>query len=191
METHKSKLSGSCLLFCLLATGGIVLCERDPLDVGQEQKQSQRGNFVREDSPTDMRGSFQNSKSTYSAPPNITYSQDQNYSGSGKILPEIFSGKLLILLRDRPCLESILVSSKFSGFALLAGQITGFSLKDINSRKKVLKIIGPTLSGINSVILSAVTVHGKILGELLFGSLHKSHVIHCVSKSYTCKTFSV
>ena len=46
----------------------------------------------------------------------------------------------------------------FSGFTPLAGQITGIGLKAINSSKKVLKITGPALFRINSVIISARTV---------------------------------
>ena len=41
----------------------------------------------------------------------------------------------------------------FSSFALLAGQVSGVSVKAINSSKKVLKITGPVLSGINSAII--------------------------------------
>ena len=41
----------------------------------------------------------------------------------------------------------------FSGFALLAEQIAGFSLKGINSSEKVSKVIGPTPSRIHSVII--------------------------------------
>ena len=47
---------------------------------------------------------------------------------------------------------------QFSGFTPLAGQITGIGLKAINSSKKVLKITGPALFRINSVIISARTV---------------------------------
>ena len=59
------------------------------------------------------------------------------------------SDKLLIVLRGRPCLELIIVSSNFQRFALLAGQTTGISLKALNSSKKVLEIIGPALSRID------------------------------------------
>ena len=69
----------------------------------------------------------------------------------------LISEKLLILLRDRPCLELISLPVIF-GFALLAGQITGIGLKAINSSKAVLKITGPALSRNNSVIILAWTV---------------------------------
>ena len=53
-----------------------------------------------------------------------------------KLVSEI----LLSLLRDIPCLEFIHSRFKsFSGFALLARQITGISLKAINSSKESLK----------------------------------------------------
>ena len=47
----------------------------------------------------------------------------------------------------------------FSGFALRAGQITGISLKVMNSSKEVLKMTIPALSRINSVVILARTVH--------------------------------
>ena len=69
----------------------------------------------------------------------------QNYSRSGKLIPGIdfcqFSEHLLILLRDGPCLEFNYRFHLFSGFALLAGQITGSSLETVNSSKRVF--IGP------------------------------------------------
>ena len=43
--------------------------------------------------------------------------------------------------------------------ALLAGQTTGISLNAINSAKKILKMIGPALSRLNSVLISVRTVH--------------------------------
>ena len=43
----------------------------------------------------------------------IAHCRDQNYSGSGKCSPELISEKLLILLRERPRLELIIVSSNF------------------------------------------------------------------------------
>ena len=39
-----------------------------------------------------------------------------------------------------------------------SGQITGISLKAINSSKRILKIAGPTLSNISSVLISARTL---------------------------------
>ena len=79
-----------------------------------------------------------------------------------KCFQELISEKLLILLRDI-CLELVIVSSYFSGFVFLAGQITGISLKVINSSKKVSKITGITLARINSVIISVRTVILKAL----------------------------
>ena len=55
-----------------------------------------------------------------------------------KCFQELISEKLLILLRDRPLLKLSNVSSNVQGFALLAGQITGISLKAMNSSKKSL-----------------------------------------------------
>ena len=48
------------------------------------------------------------------------------------------SEKLLILLRDRPCLELIFVSSNFQALLFLQYKFTGIGLKAIISRKKVL-----------------------------------------------------
>ena len=48
----------------------------------------------------------------------------------------------------------------FSGFTPLAWQITGIGLKATNPSKKVLKITGPALFRISSVIISARTVCG-------------------------------
>ena len=70
---------------------------------------------------------------------------------------ESFSEKVLILLWDRPCLESNIASSNFR-LGLAAGQMTGISLKAIDSSRNVLKITGPALSRFNSVIISAWTV---------------------------------
>ena len=76
-----------------------------------------------------------------------------------KCFQELISEKLLIFtLRDGPCLELVIVSSNFQALPPLAGQITGIGLKAINSSKKVLKITGPALFRINSVIISARTV---------------------------------
>ena len=55
----------------------------------------------------------------------------------------------LILLRDRPCLELVINSSAFLGFALVAEQTTGISLQALTSSTKVLKIDGPALSRLN------------------------------------------
>ena len=60
-------------------------------------------------------------------------------------------------------------SSNFQAlFSLLAGRITGISLKGLHSIKKIFKITGPTLSRINSVIVSARTV--GILVSVRFGA---------------------
>ena len=71
---------------------------------------------------------------------------------------ELTSEKLLIFFRDGSCLELIIVSSNFQTLLALAGQITGIGLREINFSKKVLKITGPALFRINSVIISARTV---------------------------------
>ena len=78
------------------------------------------------------------------------YCRDHNYSGSGKIVSGI---KLLILLRDRPCLELIIVSSNFQALLFLHDKLLESVGKFLISVKKVLKITGPTLSRINSVII--------------------------------------
>ena len=59
-------------------------------------------------------------------------------------------------------------SSNFQAL-LFAGQITGIGLKAINSSKKVLKITGPALFRINSVIMSARTVNKKQFGGIVLG----------------------
>ena len=68
-----------------------------------------------------------------------------------KCFQELISERLLIFLRDGPCLELIIVSSNSQALLPLAGQITGIGLKAIISSKKVLKITGPALFRINSV----------------------------------------
>ena len=71
--------------------------------------------------------------------------------------------KLLILLR---------------GFALLAGNNIGVHLKAINFSKAVLKITGPALSRIHSVIISALTVcinPHKIIYRPCLDGLHKPY----------------
>ena len=79
---------------------------------------------------------------------------------------ELISEKLLILLRDGPCLELIIVSSNFQASSS-GRKITGSSLKAIDSSKKVLKITGPGLSRINSVMISARTVIDSVRRRLL------------------------
>ena len=59
-----------------------------------------------------------------------------------------------------PVLELIIVSSNFQALLLLQDKITGIGLKANSSSKKVLKITGPALFRINSVIISARTVFG-------------------------------
>ena len=60
----------------------------------------------------------------------------KNYSGSGTCFQELISERLLILLRDRPCLESIIVSSYFLLVSSCRTQITEISLTAIHSSKK-------------------------------------------------------
>ena len=94
------------------------------------------------------------------------YCRDQNYSGSEKCFQELMSEKLLIFFADGPSSEWVIIVSRiFSSFSPLAGQITGSGLKAINSSKKVLKITGPALFRINSVIISARTVCKKGKGH--------------------------
>ena len=58
-------------------------------------------------------------------------------------------------------MELIIASSNVWVIPLLAGQITGIGPTACCSSKKVFKIIGPALSRINSVIISARTVNTK------------------------------
>ena len=97
------------------------------------------------------RGPMQMEKIQY-----IKYCRDQNYSGSGKMFPGINFWKIT----DFFCgMGPVWNQLSFPvGFAPLAGQITGIGLKAINSSKKVVKIIGPALFRINSVVISARTV---------------------------------
>ena len=74
-----------------------------------------------------------------------------------KCFQEFISEKFLILLRDGPCLELFIVSSNFQALLFLQDKLLE-SVTAINSSKKVLKITGPALSGINSVRMSARTV---------------------------------
>ena len=52
----------------------------------------------------------------------------------GKRLRESISEKLLILLRERVCLEIVIFSSNFQAFALCAEQTTEISLKGIPAK---------------------------------------------------------
>ena len=54
---------------------------------------------------------------------NMQYCRDQNYSGSGKCFQEFISEELLILLRDGPCLELIIVSNNFQALLLLQDKL--------------------------------------------------------------------
>ena len=65
-------------------------------------------------------------------------------------------------MRDGPCLELIIVSSNFQALLVLQDKLLESVLKAIISSKNVLKITGPALSRINSVIISARTVWWKI-----------------------------
>ena len=67
--------------------------------------------------------------------------------------------KLLFFVRDRPCLELIIISSNFQAVLLLGEKYWNHS-ESSNTSKKVLKITGPALSRINSVVISARTVQG-------------------------------
>ena len=65
-----------------------------------------------------------------------------------KCFQELTSDELLMFFAGWALFGIDYRFQQFSGFALLAGQITGISLKAINSSKA---IIGPALSRINSV----------------------------------------
>ena len=75
-----------------------------------------------------------------------------------KCFQELISEKLLIFFAGWALCGINYRFQSFSGFTPLAWQITGIGLKAINSSKKVLKITGPALFRINSVIISARTV---------------------------------
>ena len=77
-----------------------------------------------------------------------------------KCFQELTSEKLLIFfLAGWVLFGIIIVSSNFQALLLLQDKITGIGigLKAMNSSKKVLKITGPALFRINSVIISART----------------------------------
>ena len=91
------------------------------------------------------------------------YCQDQSYSGFGKMFPGIHSKELQISLRDRLCLEFILIIVPVM-YRLCSSCRTNYwnvSESYYNSRKRVLKITEPALSSrINSVIISVRAVRG-------------------------------
>ena len=70
---------------------------------------------------------------------------------------EFISEELLILLWDRPCLESIIASSHFQALLFLQDKLLE-SVSKLLFQQEVLRIIGPALSGMNSEIISARTV---------------------------------
>ena len=70
-----------------------------------------------------------------------------------KCFQELISEKLLILLRDRPCL----VSSNFEALLFLQDKLLE-SVRKLLIQKKIIKITGPTLSRIISVIILATVV---------------------------------
>ena len=80
-----------------------------------------------------------------------------------------FSEILRILLRDRPCLELIIVSSNYKGLLLLYDKLLESVWKVVNSSKNVLQKAGPALARINSVIISARTVYK--IGQHIFRNL--------------------
>ena len=73
-----------------------------------------------------------------------------------KCFQELISEKLLILLREMPCLELIIVSSNFQALLFLQDRLLE-SVWKLVIPVKILKIAGPALSRINSVIFSART----------------------------------
>ena len=79
-----------------------------------------------------------------------------------KRFQELTREKLLIILRDRPCLELIIVASNFQGFVHLAGQITGIGLTGFNSSKRVSKNAGRALSRITIISAWTVLIFGEI-----------------------------
>ena len=76
------------------------------------------------------------------------------------MFPGINFWKIIDFIADRwPCWNELYFPVIFLAFALLAGQITGISLKVMNSgKKRSLKLLDPALSRINSVTISARTV---------------------------------
>ena len=51
------------------------------------------------------------------------YCRDKSYSGSEKCFLQLISEKLLILLRDRSCLELLVVSSNFQALLPLPDKL--------------------------------------------------------------------
>ena len=51
------------------------------------------------------------------------YFRVKNYGGSGKCIQESISDKVLVLLRDRPCLQLIIVSSNFQALPYLQDKL--------------------------------------------------------------------
>ena len=81
-----------------------------------------------------------------------------------KFIQELVSEKSLILLRDRPWVELIIISSNFEAlhFALLAEKLLELVWKRFVP-VKMLKDYWTRLSRINAVMISALTVCWNIL----------------------------
>ena len=89
----------------------------------------------------------------------IHYCQGPNYSGSGKMFPGINCWTITDILRDRPCLELLIVSSNYQALLFLQNSLLeSVSKLLVPLCKRVIKITGPALSRIDSVIMSARTV---------------------------------
>ena len=65
------------------------------------------------------------------------YCRDQTFSGSGKCFQELISEKITEFIARQPLSGIHYRLQQFSGFPLLAGQITGTNPKAINSSKRV------------------------------------------------------
>ena len=117
----------------------------------------------------------------------FTYCREQIIADPEKCFQELVSEKLQIVLRERPRLELIIVSSNFQALLFWQDKLRESIWKLFIPVTKSSKLLDPPLSGINSVIISARTVHRKIPGEFIFGPLHNFHVIHCASRNYIWK----
>ena len=63
-----------------------------------------------------------------------------------KCFQELISQKLLILLRDRPCLELILVSSHFQALPFLQDKLLESVRKQLIPVKKLIKLLDQPVS---------------------------------------------
>ena len=96
------------------------------------------------------------------------------------------SENLLTLLSDKRCLESSIVSSNFSGFALLGGQINGIGLKLLQFQKiNSLKLLGlPFWNQFRNRFGADSTKNKEKLLDKIFG--RTSVFMHCRQDGLLC-----